>query len=130
MKVDILGHCSGLQNFSKILSYMYYMVLLLLGMCYIICTTRSSVFYVASGAQVGLRGDARPPVQGLQGGDIPPLLGFDGNAPYNFFPRETCVIFASFFLLPQFSCPLLGGFSSHCFCQCFSIFGSGIRVVD
>jgi hypothetical protein len=30
-------------------------------------------------------------------------------------PRETCHIFASFFVFPQFLCPLLGGFSAHGF---------------
>jgi hypothetical protein len=36
-------------------------------------------------------------------------------------PRETCHIFASFFMSPQFLCPLLGSFSAHGFCQWFSI---------
>jgi hypothetical protein len=33
------------------------------------------------------------------------------------FPRETCHIFASFFMSPRFSFPLLGDFSAHGFCR-------------
>jgi hypothetical protein len=40
-----------------------------------------------------------------------------------FLPREGCRIFASFFMLLLFLCPLLGGFSAHGFCRWFSIFG-------
>jgi hypothetical protein len=47
-------------------------------MCYILCTTSYSVYYVASCTHGGDR--------------------FWGNAPKNFFlPREMCHIFASFF---------------------------------
>jgi hypothetical protein len=42
--------------------------------------------------------------------------GFGASAPEEiFFPQEMSHIFASFFVLPQFSCPLLGGFSAHGF---------------
>jgi hypothetical protein len=40
-----------------------------------------------------------------------------------FFSSETCHIFASFFVLPRFSCPLLGGFLAHGFFRWFSISG-------
>jgi hypothetical protein len=66
-------------------------------------------------------------VQGDYRGAISPLrdCGGLGAAPPRkiFFPRETCHIFASFFMSPRFSCPLLGGFSAHGFCQWFSISG-------
>jgi hypothetical protein len=82
----------------------------LLGMCYIHCTTSSSVWYVASGAHGSLRVG-----EGSQ--------GFKGSTPENLFsPWETCHIFVSFFMSPRFSCPLLGGFLAHGFCQWFSIF--------
>jgi hypothetical protein len=62
-------------------------------MSYIICITSHSVCYVALGAQ-----------------------GFEGRAPEkNILPRETCHIFASFFVSPRFLCPLLGIFSAHGF---------------
>jgi hypothetical protein len=64
------------------------------GMCYIFFTSSSA--YVVPSAPGGLRGG---------------------------FPWETCHIFSSFFMLPQFSCPLLGGFLTHGFCRWFSISG-------
>jgi hypothetical protein len=54
-------------------------------------------------------------VGGFDGGDSPPAWGFRGNAPEFFFPQETCHFFSSFFMLPRFLCPLLGGFSAHGF---------------
>jgi hypothetical protein len=81
-------------------------------MCYILCMTSYSVCYVPLGMQGGLRGAIGPPV-----------WGFGGSSPEKFFlPRETCSIFASFFVSPRFSCPLLGDFSAHGFCRWFSIF--------
>jgi hypothetical protein len=68
--------------------------------------------------------------------------GFRGSAPEKkkIFPRETCHIFASFFMSPRFSCPLLGSFSAHGFCRWFSISvkelglltnpGHWVRVLD
>jgi hypothetical protein len=68
-------------------------------MCYILCMS-SSVLHCVGGA----------------GGKYPPLAGVQGQRPREiFFPREMCHIFASFFVLPRFSCPLLGGFSAHGF---------------
>jgi hypothetical protein len=66
-------------------------------MCYILST--SSSVCVASGVHVGL----------------------EATTQRIFFPREMCHIFASFYMLPRFLCPLLGGFSPHGFCQWFSI---------
>ena len=74
-------------------------------MCYILCTTSSSVFYVALDTQGGLRG-----------GRAAPPSGFEANALKKFvLPRETCHIFSSFFASPRYLCPLLGDFSSHGF---------------
>jgi hypothetical protein len=72
----------------------------MLSMCYMLCMTSFSVCYVASGAQRGLRG-----------------------AKNFLLPWEMCRIFSLFFTSPRFSCPLLGGFSAHGFCQWFSISG-------
>jgi hypothetical protein len=59
----------------------------MLGMCYILCTTRCSVCCVASDAQGGCRGQH------------PPCTGVGGQRPREFFlPRETCHIFALFFV--------------------------------
>jgi hypothetical protein len=42
---------------------------------------------------------------------------YDGCVGYVLYslPQETCHIFASFFVLPRFSCPLLSGFLTHGF---------------
>jgi hypothetical protein len=54
-------------------------------------------------------------VPGAQGGDSPPHRGSGATPLRIFFPRETCHIFASFFMLPLFLCPLLGDFLAHGF---------------
>jgi hypothetical protein len=71
------------------------------GECWVcvIFFARVVVSVLHSGAQGGLGGGKRP--------------------REFFFPRETCVIFASFFVLPRFSCPLLGGFSHMVFSDGF-----------
>jgi hypothetical protein len=63
-------------------------------------------------------------IGGFEGGHIGGFCrGFRGNPREIFFPREMCHIFASFFVLPRFSCPLLGGFLAHGFFRWFSISG-------
>jgi hypothetical protein len=44
--------------------------------------------------------------RGFEGGAMPSII---------FFLRKPVAYFASFFVLPRFLCPLLGGFSAHGF---------------
>jgi hypothetical protein len=82
-------------------------------MCCILFTTSSSVCYVVLGIQVGLRGD------------IAPMHGGSGVTPSRFFfPRETRHILSSFFMLPQFLCPLLGNFLTHGFFSMVHVWSS------
>jgi hypothetical protein len=59
-------------------------------MCYILCTTRTSV-YVALGARRGVRGGWEPPFRGFRGGSPLRILGF--------FPPNFCFlsVFVSIF---------------------------------